>query len=138
MIALSGHPPPELLARLHSMREYQWPEPVKTADCVTYDSAEQYFGGPFFDRSGIWNPVPCITKLLSLHVANALIIGKFMYEDLIPDRNLADTLPLLEEKERKKFLSFAKMMLAWIPEERKTSRELMEHPFLQRSKKPSN
>ena len=127
MFALLGHPPPELLARLHSMREYQWPEPVKTVDGVTYDSAEQYFDGPFFDHNGIWNPIPCITKVMSLHLANALIIGKFLYEDLIPNRNLADTLPSLEEKEKENFLSFARMMLAWLPEERKTARELMEH-----------
>ncbi|KAJ5796965.1 uncharacterized protein N7518_005505 [Penicillium psychrosexuale] len=113
MIALLGHPPPELIARLQSMK-YQWPEPVEE-DGVTYDSAEQYFGGPFFDHT-----------------------GKFLHEDLIPDRNLADTLPFLEEKERENFLSFAKMMLAWLPEERKTARELIEHPFLQRTKKPGN
>lgn len=67
-----------------------------------------------------------------------LIIGKFLLEDLIPDRNLADTLPSLKETERESFLSFEKMMLAWLPEERKTARELMEHPFLQRPKKHSN
>lgn len=55
MIALLGHPPPELVARFHSMPEYQWPEPVKTADGEAYDSAEQYFGGPLFDHNGIWN-----------------------------------------------------------------------------------
>ena len=65
-------------------------------------------------------------------------IGKFLHEDLIPDRNLADTLLLLEEKQRESFLSFAKMMLAWLPEERKTARELAEHPFFQITKKPSN
>ena len=53
MIALLGHPPPELIARYQST-QYKWPEPVKE-DGVTYDSAEQYFGGPFFDHTGNWN-----------------------------------------------------------------------------------
>ncbi|KAK9235618.1 kinase-like domain-containing protein [Lipomyces kononenkoae] len=107
IIALLGSPPPGLVARSHSMLGYKWPEPVKKEDGKVCESAEQYFGGPFFDED-----------------------GKFLHDDLIPDRKLADTLPSLEEKESENFLSFVKMMLAWQPEERKTARELMEHPFL--------
>ncbi|KAK9367918.1 kinase-like domain-containing protein [Lipomyces kononenkoae] len=107
IIALLGPPPPGLVARSHSMQGYKWPEPVKNEDGRVCESAEQYFGGPFFDED-----------------------GKFLYDDLIPDRKLEVTLPSLEEKERENFLSFVKMMLAWLPEERKTARELMEHPFL--------
>lgn len=54
-----------------------------------------------------------------------------MHGDLIPVRKLEDTIPSsLEEKEREGFLSFVGQMLTWLPEERKTARELMEHPFL--------
>lgn len=60
-----------------------------------------------------------------------LMIGNFVHENLIPDRRLEDTLPSLDKEEREKALSFVKMMLAWLPEERKTARELIEHPFLQ-------
>jgi hypothetical protein len=49
---------------------------------------------------------------------------------LIPDRKLADTVSSLDEAERKKFLSFVMMMLAWLPEERKPTCNLIEHPFL--------
>ena len=69
---------------------------------------------------------PSFTNILSL------TIGKFLYEDLIPDRKLEDMLPSsLEEEEKEGFLSFAKEMLIWLPEERKTARELAKHPFLQ-------
>lgn len=56
--------------------------------------------------------------------------GKFLREDLIPKRKLDDTVPSLDAGEREAFLSFIKQMLAWLPEERKTARELMDHPFL--------
>lgn len=56
--------------------------------------------------------------------------GKFLYSDLIPSRKLEDTLPSLDKDEKVQFLDFVKGMLAWIPTERKTAKELMEHPFL--------
>ncbi|KAF3479748.1 uncharacterized protein GIQ15_06724 [Arthroderma uncinatum] len=107
MIALLGPPPLALISRIQSMAGYKWPESIKREDGELCESAAQYFGGPFFDKD-----------------------GKFLHEDLIPNRKLEDTLPSLEEKERENFLSFAKLMLAWLPEERLAARELMEHPFL--------
>ncbi|PYH66128.1 kinase-like protein [Aspergillus vadensis CBS 113365] len=56
--------------------------------------------------------------------------GKFLYNDLIPARKLEDAVPYLEASDKEAFLSFIKQMLTWLPEERKTARELMEHPFL--------
>lgn len=54
-----------------------------------------------------------------------------MYNHLIPKRTLEDTVPsVLEGHQREEFLSFARAMLTWLPEERKTPRELIEHPFL--------
>ncbi|OGM45108.1 protein kinase domain protein [Aspergillus bombycis] len=107
MIALLGPPPQELITRYRGLLDYQWPEPLTTMDGIVYKSSDQFFRGPFFDSD-----------------------GEFLHKDLIPNRNLADTLPSLEEKEREHFLSFVKLMLAWVPEERKTARELVEHPFL--------
>ncbi|KAE8402357.1 kinase-like domain-containing protein [Aspergillus pseudonomiae] len=107
MIAFLGPPPEDLIARYRWMLDYQWSHPITTADGAIYKSCDQFFGGPFFNSD-----------------------GEFLYKDLIPNRNLADTLPSLEEKERENFLSFVKSMLAWVPEERKTARELAEHPFL--------
>ncbi|PYH55430.1 uncharacterized protein BO96DRAFT_75652 [Aspergillus niger CBS 101883] len=55
---------------------------------------------------------------------------KLLYDDLIPSRGVEETTPFLEGNDRKTFLSFARQMLAWLPEERKTARELIDHPFL--------
>ncbi|KAI9930333.1 hypothetical protein MW887_011085 [Aspergillus wentii] len=105
--SLFGLPPIEMVTRYHSARGYKWRSPIKRQDGKVCEDAEQYFGGPFFYRD-----------------------GNFLHSDLIPDRKL-DTLPL-EEEERENFLSFIKMTLAWVPEDRKTARELMEHPFVRR------
>ncbi|OJI79948.1 hypothetical protein ASPTUDRAFT_59965 [Aspergillus tubingensis CBS 134.48] len=56
--------------------------------------------------------------------------GKFLDNELIPARNLEDALPSREASDKEAFLSFINQMLTWLPEERKTARELMEHPFL--------
>lgn len=55
---------------------------------------------------------------------------EFLHNELIPRRSLADTTSFLEEKDQEAFLSFVRQVLNWLPEERKTARELMEHPFL--------
>lgn len=52
MIALLGPPPPELIARSYSLRDFQWPEAVKREDGKICENAEQYFDGPFFDANG--------------------------------------------------------------------------------------
>jgi hypothetical protein len=53
MIALLGPPPPEIIQRYQYMREYSWPESVKREDGRVCETAEEYFGGPFFDEEGI-------------------------------------------------------------------------------------
>ncbi|EEQ90345.2 CMGC/SRPK protein kinase [Blastomyces dermatitidis ER-3] len=111
MIALLGPPPQNLIARYHSMRDSKLAGPsVKGAGSELCKDAGEFYGGPFFGKD-----------------------GKFLYEGLIPDRRLVDSIPtqLVEEEDRENFLSLVKMMLAWLPEERKTARELAEHPFLQ-------
>lgn len=63
--------------------------------------------------------------------AHETSLGRFLYEDLIPDRKLGDTVSSLEGEEREAFLDLAKGMLTWHPYERKTAGELAGHPFLQ-------
>ena len=53
MIALLGPPPPEIIERYQYMQEYTWPQPVRREDDKLCESAEEYFGGPFFDAEGI-------------------------------------------------------------------------------------
>ena len=54
MIALFGPPPPEVIQRYQYMREYSWPEPVRREDNRICETAEEYFGRPFFDNTGIF------------------------------------------------------------------------------------
>lgn len=55
---------------------------------------------------------------------------EFLHNELIPSRSFEDTTPFLEEKDREAFLSLVRQMLTWLPENRKTARELIDHPFL--------
>ena len=50
-------------------------------------------------------------------------------ERIIPDVTLEDSVPSLEGEDKRRFLDFVSGMLRWIPEERKTARELLEHPW---------
>ncbi|KGO70658.1 hypothetical protein PITC_055490 [Penicillium italicum] len=107
MIALLGPPPRELLAKSKAMAEHNWPQPVANDAGELCNNAQEFFNGPFFNAE-----------------------DEFQYSELIPSRSLEDTAPFLEEKDRESFLSFVRQMLNWLPEERKTARELMDHPFL--------
>ncbi|WEW61364.1 hypothetical protein PRK78_006854 [Emydomyces testavorans] len=112
MIALLGSPPKELLAKSNAMLQCEWPYRATNEEGKLCKNTQEYFGGPFFDQE-----------------------GKFLHDDLIPDRKLRNTFPSLEEKEREACLSFVSKMITWLPEERKTARELMEHPFLDLSRR---
>ncbi|KAE8154409.1 kinase-like domain-containing protein [Aspergillus avenaceus] len=107
MIALLGPPPEKMLNMSKSMAQVEWSPAITDASGRVYKNNREYFGGPFFDDS-----------------------GNFLHNDLIPARKLEDTVPSLEVGDREAFLSFIKQMLTWLPEERKTARELMDHPFL--------
>jgi serine/threonine protein kinase len=39
----------------------------------------------------------------------------------------------IEGEEKEVFLDFVRSMLRWVPEERKTATELLEHPWLKNS-----
>lgn len=107
------------------MSEHNWPRPVTNDTGALCNNAQEFFGGPFFNAEG-W--------LATISHANTFytdcVQGKFCYNELIPSRSLVDTAPFLEENDREAFLSFVRDMLTWLPEKRKTARELMDHPFL--------
>ncbi|KKK26138.1 serine/threonine-protein [Aspergillus rambellii] len=107
MIALLGPPPGALLAKSKAMSEHNWPQPVTNDSGALCNNAQEFFSGPFFNAE-----------------------GKFCYNELIPSGCLEDKAPFLEENDREAFLSFVRDMLTWLPEKRKTARELMDHPFL--------
>ncbi|OJJ68878.1 hypothetical protein ASPBRDRAFT_57439 [Aspergillus brasiliensis CBS 101740] len=107
MISLLGPPPRAFLAKSKTLSKQNWPQPVTNERGKVCNNAEEFFDGPFFDAE-----------------------DKFLFDELVPSRSFEDTIPFLEENDREAFLSFARQMLAWVPEERKTARELMDHPFL--------
>ena len=126
MIALLGPPPEELLAKSDAIAEYKWPNSIQNETGKLCCNLRDFFDGPFFNekgRSALWNECPVFADFFA-------VAGEFLHENLIPTRKLEDTIPSLEEKERHAFLSFVRDMLTWCPEERKTARELIDHPFL--------
>ena len=50
---------------------------------------------------------------------------------MIDEKKLADTVTELDGDEKAKFLDLASGMLQWLPEKRKTARELTRHPFFE-------
>lgn len=55
--------------------------------------------------------------------------GKIARKDLIDRKKLSDTITELAGDEKEAFLDFASSMLHWLPEKRKTAKELLRHPF---------
>lgn len=50
---------------------------------------------------------------------------------MIPgDLSLSDTVQSLDEDNKALFIDFIGQMLKWVPEQRKTAKELLEHPWL--------
>ncbi|KAL2861600.1 kinase-like domain-containing protein [Aspergillus pseudodeflectus] len=107
MIALFGPPPKELLAKSEAMAGFSWSTPIMNETGRLCKNGREYFNGPFFKEN-----------------------GEFLFDNLIPQRNLEDSIRSLEHKERQAFLSFVTLALAWNLEDMRTASELMEHPFL--------
>ena len=52
MIALFGHPPKELLDQEREARNWKWKPPIENSEGRVCTSANNYYGGPFFDSYG--------------------------------------------------------------------------------------
>ncbi|KAL9099213.1 MAG: hypothetical protein Q9163_005256 [Psora crenata] len=108
MIALLGPPPKELIDREREGFVWKFKPEVENPEGKLCGSANEYYGGPFFDSQ-----------------------GEFMHRNLIPDGiNLADTVLSLEGWRKEEFLDFVQKMLQWLPEKRKSAKELLEDPWL--------
>lgn len=57
------------------------------------------------------------------------ITGHVLRNDLLGTKKLADTVTELAGDEREEFLDLASGMLQWLPEKRKTAKELLQHPI---------
>lgn len=89
------------------------------------NNAQKFFGDPFFNAEG---RLTIISYVDTWHTD--CVQDEFHHNELIPSRGLEDTTPFLEGKDREVFLSFARQMLTWFPEKRRTACELMDHSFL--------
>jgi hypothetical protein len=109
MIALLGAPSKILIDREICWSEAKWSHAGPNSEGKFCQTAREYYGGPFFNSE-----------------------GKFMPIDLIPtDVRLEDSVFSLEGEDERLFLDFIKKMLQWLPEDRKTAKELFEDPWLQ-------
>ncbi|KAL2061953.1 hypothetical protein VTL71DRAFT_7331 [Oculimacula yallundae] len=109
MIALLGPPSKELVAREIEMRKWNFTPAIENDEDKLCHKAYQFYKGPFFDEE-----------------------GTFLYPELVPSKlSLEDTISSLEGEEKRAFLDFVTdNMLCWAPEQRKTAKELLEHPWL--------
>ncbi len=53
-----------------------------------------------------------------------------MRKDLVPAFTLADSVLSIEGGDKQEFLNFVQKMLQWLPEKRKSAKELLEDPWL--------
>lgn len=108
MISLLGPPPKELLDREEKWSRVEWRRAFPSVEGKLCWTARECYGGPFFNSEGV-----------------------FLYKDLIPSNfNLPDSVLSLEGKDKELFLDFASHMLQWLPEKRKTAKDLLKHPWL--------
>ncbi|KAK2850744.1 hypothetical protein FQN49_005361 [Arthroderma sp. PD_2] len=108
MTALLGPPPQELIRREREGMGPKWDSPVKSPTGEMCSSAAEWYGGPFFDQN-----------------------GEFLHRYPIPTGiSLEDTVTCLEGEKKEQFLEFARKMLQWLPEDRKTAKELIDDPWL--------
>ena len=101
MISLLGPPPQALLGR---------------ADKDTLSG--------YFNEDGMLKSRPILGQLT--------IVGEFKRPDLIPTKGFTfeDRTNFLGGKNQRLFIDFASKMLRWLPGERWTARQLIDHPWL--------
>ncbi|AEO55569.1 hypothetical protein MYCTH_89426 [Thermothelomyces thermophilus ATCC 42464] len=108
IISYFGLPPKELIERERANRHIEARNPIINPQGKPCKTVAEFWGGPFFDDS-----------------------GEFIRKDLIrPGLSLEGSLTYpLEDEERALFLDLISSMLKWIPEERATAGNLLDHPY---------
>jgi len=126
MIALLGPPPQKLIDREKHWRDIPWERSYPNLDGTWCNTAHEYYGGPFFDSKGMSN-----VSTPSIKPDSDLYIGYFTHPHSIPTYfKMEDYITCMTEEERKLFLDFVRKMLQWLPEDKKTAKELREDPWL--------
>ncbi|KAI9703411.1 MAG: hypothetical protein M1820_005883 [Bogoriella megaspora] len=108
MIALLGPPPKALLDQGKVWNNVNWGHDIPNHEGALCQTPCEYFKGPFFSSE-----------------------GDFLYQELIPkNTTLSDSVFSLKREDKQLFLDFVSHMLQWLPERRKTAKELLDHPWL--------
>ncbi|KAI1034589.1 hypothetical protein LB504_004590, partial [Fusarium proliferatum] len=107
IVSLLGDPPETLVNRERVYRKLKLGRTIENPMGRGCETMNEYWGGPFFDEH-----------------------GEIMRKDLtVQTRRLGDTITELSGDEKDVFLDFASSMLQWVPEKRKTAKELLQHRF---------
>ncbi|POR39058.1 Serine/threonine-protein kinase SRPK [Tolypocladium paradoxum] len=107
MVSVLGDPPEELIKRERMYRKLQLGRIVVNLRGKECKTMNEFWGGPFFDDD-----------------------NQILRKDLLGGgKKLADTVTELAGDEKEEFLDFASSMLQWLPEKRKTAKELLQHSF---------
>ncbi|QLI65411.1 Dual specificity protein kinase [Metarhizium brunneum] len=108
MVSTLGNPPEALVQRERMCRKAKLGKIIISQKGKECETMNEFWGGPFFDEDG------CIIR-----------------KDLVEEgKKLSDMVTELVGEEKEQFLDFAACMLQWLPEKRKTAKELLKHPFL--------
>ncbi|KAF5543910.1 kinase domain-containing protein [Fusarium mexicanum] len=107
IVSLLGEPPEALVNRERIYRNLKLGRTIESPMGKGCATMNEYWGGPFFDEN-----------------------GQLTRKDLtVQPRKLEDTITELVGDEKYVFLDFASSMLQWLPEKRKTAKELLQHRF---------
>ncbi|KAH7260964.1 kinase-like domain-containing protein [Fusarium redolens] len=107
IISLLGEPPETLVNRERVYRKLKLVRTIENPMGKWHETMNEYWGGPFFDEN-----------------------GQVLRKDLaVQTRKPGDTITELTGDEKYVFLDFASSMLQWLPEKRKTAKELLQHTF---------
>ncbi|KAJ8130917.1 hypothetical protein O1611_g2714 [Lasiodiplodia mahajangana] len=107
MISLLGYPPNDLITREKLYRHHKLSTPMINPRGKECTNMNEFWGGPFFDAN------------------NQIIRRDLLGEEKV----LADTVTQFVGIEKDLFLDLAGSMIQWMPEKRKTAKDLLKHPF---------
>lgn len=125
MIALLGHPPLEFLESERKWRDVPWCQPCPNDAGHECFFPREFWGGPFFNDDGM-----CDLDV-SVQFGSHSTLGRFLHEQMIPtELSLSNTVQSLDGEDKAQFVDFVKQILKWVPEQRRTAKELLEHPWL--------
>ncbi|KAI1170602.1 kinase domain protein [Nemania sp. FL0916] len=111
IVSLLGAPPSTVIFREKAVRDIG----VELPDAPegVFINLNEHWGGPFFDDK-----------------------DQILHPNLIDEKaSLASTVTQLSGAEKEMFLDLASSMLQWVPQARKTAKQLLEHPFFESTAK---